>query len=133
MASDDDQVTSDLIDALEAGRDELNATAARFAEDGRNDLASTFRVLAAQRERFTRRLRGRSTPGAVETFDDDAQSEASDPADADLSGYLRAVVERQALDIRAARDHVSALRDADDRSDRSVISDTEEKEGNNPP
>ncbi len=57
MPSTDEQVTKDLIETLEDGREGFTKGADKLAETDRPEFAATFRELAAQRGRFTTELR----------------------------------------------------------------------------
>lgn len=57
MSSTDAQVTKDLIETLEDGREGFTKGADKLADGERADLAATFRDLAAQRAAFAKELR----------------------------------------------------------------------------
>lgn len=50
-------VLTDIIETLEDGRKGFESGAEKLAEDGRQDLAATFREFAEQRARFSTELR----------------------------------------------------------------------------
>lgn len=57
MSSTDAQVSKDLIETLEDGREGFTTGADKLESDGRGDLAASFRELASQRAGFAQELR----------------------------------------------------------------------------
>lgn len=142
--STDADVTKELIETLEDGKEGFAKGAEKLAGTSSPELAETFRKYSGQRADFAAELRtmakeygdeihesgsvaaavhrgwlslkdalaGSSPKGvldAAEKGEDHAVSEYEKALKSDLSPALRAVVERQFADVKAAHDTVRSL------------------------
>jgi uncharacterized protein (TIGR02284 family) len=145
--STDEQVTQDLIETLEDGKEGFARAAERLEGTERADLCAPFADFSAQRGRFAAELQAMAASygdrvdkngsvagtlhrgwmaikdavsgmgdaegvlDAAEQGEDHAVAEYERALQEDISPDLRAVVERQLTEIRAAHDMVRSARD----------------------